>query len=499
MAAFDFLTTPYQLPCGVVLSSRLVKSALSEQLSTGEGGGVGTTGSLAPTQQLIQTYSLWCGAGAGGGAGGGGGAGAGGLSSTESSVPPSSSPSSSLGMCITGNVMVDANYLESPKCVAAKSNAKSTQNHLWRAWRDTIVHSNAVAVVQISHPGRQTTISNGITPLSPSGVPLRGIAGHTPLIPKPRAMTQTEVDALPEAFAEAAHIMCNDHGFDGVQLHAAHGYLLDTFLSARSNTRSDKYGGNTLRERGEVLRRCAAAVRRAVGPKRVVGVKMGRGAFGQVADDPSAAADAVALLSDLWDVARIDFIEISGGDYENIDFMRAPSAAGVSDGPYYARTVCALRDAGCKQMIVLTGGVHSLDDVLKARDAGADAVGIGRAFCARPAVVRPALLEPPASNDWEAYRRHVDAALAPDDRIAHVVALKRVQWLKPLDLFLSGIEVTWYTSALQHGGAPPTFHPIFQTIHLLLLTAARAAWPRRGVWKGWLHMVVRWARGVVNV
>ena len=218
-----------------------------------------------------------------------------------------------------------------------------------------------------------------------------------------------------------------------------------------------------------------------------MGIKVGRGALGNVPNSQDAAADAAALLKDLVDEVQLDFVEISGGDYEDIDFLRHNA---TRDGPYYARTAAALRAAGYAGVLVVTGGVHSLDDVLKARDAGADAVGLGRAFCAHPAEVRPALLGVPDCDDWEAYRARADAALAiPSPEIEHIVNAKR--WLPSLDLFVSGVEVAHYTRALA-GLEIPALPAGVYTAHLIALTAIRAAWPRPGRIEGWMFLLWRW-------
>ncbi len=130
-----------------------------------------------------------------------------------------------------------------------------------------VVHKHgAMIAVQLHHGGREakSTIS-GSQPVAPS--PLPGLAGETP-----REMTVDEIAEAVAYFAEAA-LRAKEIGFDGVELHGAHGYLIDQFLSPTSNKRKDEYGGN-LENRARFLLEVIAAVKEAVGDDYPVWCRM---------------------------------------------------------------------------------------------------------------------------------------------------------------------------------------------------------------------------------
>ncbi|MFM9889437.1 MAG: alkene reductase [Rickettsiales bacterium] len=119
---------------------------------------------------------------------------------------------------------------------------------------------------RISHPDFQ----DGALPVAPSAIAAVG-QSHTPLGKKdfetPRALTLEEIRALPQTYAQAAK-RAIAAGFDGVEIHAANGYLLDEFMRDGSNRRTDEYGGS-IENRTRLLAEVAAAVCDAVGPEKV--------------------------------------------------------------------------------------------------------------------------------------------------------------------------------------------------------------------------------------
>ena len=129
--------------------------------------------------------------------------------------------------------------------------------------------------VQLSHAGRQSTGKVNLSPVAPSAVPLQGIPSLA--IGKPTAMAHDEIAALPARFAAAAAV-CKGAGFTGVHIHAAHGYLLSSFLNPRANVRGDAYGG-ALAARSKVLLDVVDATRAAVGPSFPVCVKLNSADF----------------------------------------------------------------------------------------------------------------------------------------------------------------------------------------------------------------------------
>lgn len=149
-----------------------------------------------------------------------------------------------------------------------------------RAWSGASKSHGSRVWVQLSHAGRQTNPRVNPNPVAPSAVPMRlpGVEFGTPTAPDDDA-----IRGLIVRFAHAAAV-ARETGFDGVQLHAAHGYLISQFLSPRANVRDDEWGGG-LGGRSRFLLETVRAVRAAVGADFPVAVKLNsadfhRGGFG---------------------------------------------------------------------------------------------------------------------------------------------------------------------------------------------------------------------------
>lgn len=144
--------------------------------------------------------------------------------------------STGASILLTGNIMVTRQYMEAPWNVAVTRD--DVGDDMLSQWVQAA--SPSLLVAQISHPGRQCPISISFAPVAPSSVPLK-------LFPSafvtPRALSEGEIQEIVEQFADTAEVL-HAAGFAGVQIHAAHGYLLSTFLSPLYNLRTDRYGGS---------------------------------------------------------------------------------------------------------------------------------------------------------------------------------------------------------------------------------------------------------------
>ncbi len=198
--------TSVTLPSGLVLKNRLVKAAMEENLAEAD---------LTPSQVLKNCYNAWAEGG--------------------------------VGLIITGNVMVDHLAMTGPGGLALEHNTDVTPfAELARLGQQ----NDSKIVMQINHPGRQVFKKMGGKVLSASNVAL-SMGKHSHLFGQPKAMTHNEIDDVIERFTNTA-LQAQKAGFDGVQIHAAHGYLLAQFLSPLTNKRDDKYGGS-LENRARLL------------------------------------------------------------------------------------------------------------------------------------------------------------------------------------------------------------------------------------------------------
>jgi 2,4-dienoyl-CoA reductase-like NADH-dependent reductase (Old Yellow Enzyme family) len=209
------------------------------------------------------------------------------------------------------------------------------------------------------------------TPKGPSAIDIPGLTCAE--------LTRDEIQNLPSEFARTAH-MAKDAGFGGVQVHAAHGFLLSQFLSPLFNKRGDEYGGS-IAARMRLLLEVVDEVRSAVGPSFPVAIKLNatdrlEGGFEQ--DD---ALQVVLAL----DGTSIDLIDISGGTY----FPGAKSASdGAGAGPYFTEFAKSAR-LRTKKPLMVTGGFKTLQQAIDAvSDGAADVVGLARALVLEPALPR---------------------------------------------------------------------------------------------------------------
>lgn len=280
------------------------------------------------------------------------------------------------GLLVTGNVMVDRRYLERSGNVVVDG---ATDAAALRAWRDAGSAAGTLLMAQLSHPGRQCTRFHTREPVAPSAVPL-SIGG---MFARPRALEAREIDAIVGAFAEAAGRLVAA-GFGGVQVHAAHGYLVGQFLSPRTNRRDDAWGGS-LERRAHFLLAVVAAVRDAVGPRVPVAVKLNAADFLRGGFEHREAVAVARWLAE----AGIDLLEVSGGTYERVAFVDEHVRAGASREreAYFLRYAADLKRAIGGVPLMLSGGFRTpaaMDDALAS--GAVDVIGLGRPFCLVPDV-----------------------------------------------------------------------------------------------------------------
>ena len=178
-------------------------------------------------------------------------------------------------------------------------------------------------------------------------------------------------------------------GFGGVEVHAAHGFLLSQFLSPLFNRRKDDYGGD-IRSRMRIVLEVVNEVRRAVGPDFPIGVKLNSSDQLDGGLNEDDALEVVAAL----DETGIDLLDISGGTY----FPGAKSASdGAGRGPYFIEFARKARLRTRKPLMV-TGGFKSVDQAKRAVVEGdTDLIGLARALALDPSL--PKAWADPAGED----------------------------------------------------------------------------------------------------
>ena len=212
----------------------------------------------------------------------------------------------------------------------------------------------SVAIVQLHHAGRRAPAELiGTEPLAPADDGKYGA----------RRMTTDEVHEVIESFIAAA-VRCDEAGFDGVELHGAHDYLLCEFLSAEFNDRTDDYGGSR-EARFRIVDEIIVGIRRQCRPDFQLGVRLSPERFGL------ATADVIDAFERLVATEAVDFIDLSLWDV----FKSAVDEAFASRS---LLELFAALDRGPVRLAV-AGHIYSGSDVQRALDRGADIVAIGRA------------------------------------------------------------------------------------------------------------------------
>ncbi|MFJ4376089.1 NADH:flavin oxidoreductase/NADH oxidase family protein [Pseudomonas japonica] len=331
------LFDPLSLPNGSIIPNRLAKAAMEENLADAE---------HAPSAALLRLYQAWAAGGT--------------------------------GLLISGNVMIDGRAMTGPGGVVLED---ARQLQRFRDWARTGQARGAQFWLQLNHPGRQMPANLGQPTWAPSAVPLAlgNLSRHFAL---PRAMDEDMIAEVIERFANSARL-AEQAGFDGVQIHAAHGYLLSQFLSPLSNQRNDRWGGS-LDNRARLLLEVVKAVRAVVSPRFAVAVKLNsadfqRGGF--------SAEDARAVLQRLNGLA-VDLVELSGGSYE------APAMQGdARDGRTLAREAYFIEFArDLKEVatmpLMVTGGIRRKPVAEQVIDSGVAMAGIGTALALEPELPR---------------------------------------------------------------------------------------------------------------
>ena len=243
-----------------------------------------------------------------------------------------------------------------------------------------VVHETNQAckvVAQIAHAGMQT---QAVQPVGPTENPWRKVKT------KPRALTTKEVESIVSAFAQAIH-RAKQAGFDGVELHGAHGYLLSSFLSPYTNSRTDKYGGSVEKRVG-IIREIVAQARPLVGPAFPILIRMN-------GDDHVPGGidiDSLPELAREIEKAGVQAVDLSGNNAAR-EKISTPE-----EQSYYLKHAQALR---LKIPVIATGGNRSVERLEQVAKAGAPQF-FGFA--------RPLIREPDLPRRWREGRGAPEAA-----------------------------------------------------------------------------------------
>src|SRR5258707_4098457 len=321
------------LRSGGTLRNRIAKAAMEEAMAGS---------SQLPDERLISLYQRW-------GAGG-------------------------AGLLITGNVMVHAEALTGPGGVVLDDRAPLDP---FTRWAEAGKAGGAALWMQLSHPGRQVQARMPGVVWGPSAIAVE-LGKHSKRFGRPVAMTEEQIDATTKRFAAAA-VLAERAGFDGVEVHAAHGYLLSQFLSPLVNKRSDHWGGS-LENRARLLLDVVRAVRAGVSPSFAVAVKLNSADFQRGGFDADDARQVIAMLEPLG----VDLVELSGGSYESPAMSGRPADARTQAREAYFLDLARDLVTTSPLPLMLTGGITRREIAEKVLAGGVALIGIGTALALTP-------------------------------------------------------------------------------------------------------------------
>ncbi|CAH0046694.1 unnamed protein product [Clonostachys solani] len=404
------LGQPLTLPCGLQLPNRLVKAAMAEKLADAN--------CLPTTPQMKNVYSAWANGG--------------------------------WGLVMSGNVQVDVRYLGQAYDVSIDATrSHETTVEVFKDLANICKVKGTPTLLQLNHPGRQSPPGAGTKSfwdksLAPSPIPLNfgpGIISwltSTCLFGTPKEMTQTDIEDVVNRFVYAATVAA-EAGFDGVELHAAHGYLLSQFLSPKANLRTDAYGGSPA-ARTKIVVDILKAIRAAVPPTFCVGLKLNSTDHQTAgnAESKSELADALEQASLIADTG-LDFLEISGGSYEKPSMMTGPktqSKRTAARESYFLDFAKELRTKIPDMTLMVTGGFRTREGMEDALAEGAcDLIGIARPAIINPALPQNTIFNPELSDeDAKIYAKKIEVPY-----LAKLFGARAVG---------AGYEIKWYTQQI---------------------------------------------------
>ncbi|KAH7014162.1 NADH:flavin oxidoreductase/NADH oxidase [Microdochium trichocladiopsis] len=372
------INKPFTFPNGSTIRNRLVKSAMAEGYMEPD---------CLPGDGLITNYSRWAQGG--------------------------------WGMLITGNYMIDPKGMSFPGMLLVNNDTVSREVQVakLKAFASAARANGTKIIAQLCHPGRAGILipGRGGKNIAPSPIRIsfgdgfiaRALAAL--MTGTPREMTREDIDNIVGKFASAARLMA-EAGFDGVELHGAHGYLISQFLSAESNQRTDEYGGSAL-DRTKFAVQVIEAVKAAVPDGFIVGIKLNSVDYqtdrsaqatkeGHVMNTEKQLQECVDQFGAIA-AAGVDYVNVSGGTMENPRMANGPpkSTRTKAREAFFLSFAESFRASFPDVPLMVTGGFHSRTGMEEAvAGGGTDLVGIGRGACACPSLPSDVVLNPEVAD-----------------------------------------------------------------------------------------------------
>ena len=328
---------------GRTASNRFMKAAMTERMASWDAKNLEVRG--VPSRELIKLYKIW--------------------------------RQGNICLMITGNLMIETDHIAAAgNCVIPRESSFSGERfEAFRAMAAAGKKHGSLLVGQVNHPGRQVSSKFQKNPISASSVQLEGrIMGAT--FEKPRAATKDDIDNIVNGFAHAAEFL-ERAGYDGIQLNAAHGYLLAQFLSCTTNHRTDQYGGS-VKNRTQIIVEIAEAIRARVASHFIISIKLNSVEFQEKGLNPEEAREICSILEE----KRFDFVELTGGTFEKLAFGHQRDSTKKREG-FFLEFAELIAPVFSKTKTYITGGFKTVGAMNKALEA-IDGVGLARTLAQEP-------------------------------------------------------------------------------------------------------------------
>ncbi|XXH03649.1 hypothetical protein Hte_010054 [Hypoxylon texense] len=327
---------------GKVAKNRFFKAAMAEDLATWSPKNLEERG--IPTKESIELYRRW--------------------------------GENEWGVILTGNVDIEFDMLDgigdgivTPECPPSGPR--------FEAFKELATVAKAhgsIFLAQVTHPGRQLSARVRKDTIAPS--PLQ----HPPKLmgtyAVPREANKADIARVIDGFAHAAEYL-QKAGFDGIELHGAHGYLIAQFLSEATNHRTDEYGGS-LENRMRIVAEIAREIKKRTQPGFVLGIKLNSVEFQEKGIKPAEAKVMCETLQDLG----FDFVELSGGNHEDFGYGSQKEST-LKREAYFLEFVRDIVPHLSKTKKYLTGGFRTAAAMVSALDL-LDGIGLGRPAAQEP-------------------------------------------------------------------------------------------------------------------
>ncbi|MCJ1440385.1 MAG: hypothetical protein MMC23_000868 [Stictis urceolatum] len=383
------------------------------------------------------------------------------------------------GLLTTGQVQIDPRYFSVAGDVCTHPLSLSPPHiDAWKQWARQSKAGGTPAIVQLAHPGRMSPAGAGNRPrvmraLCPSEVPVEMGQGWIDKLARdavlgvPKAMSLEEIDEVVGLFVHGARVAV-EAGFDGVQIHGAHGFLVSQFLSPHTNRRGDEYGGSPT-GRMKLLKRLVEEIREVVGRGRVLSVKLNSADYMEEGRGLEVG-EGLEQVRWLVECGMVDFVEVSGGNAENVSsglhqsfgkksLEKAPvrkESTRIREA-FFTEFAEKVKELGSGVPVQLSGGFRSrvgMADAIESR--ACQLIGLGRTAVLEPEIPRATLLNPEVSDE--------DALGVPHQLKGQWI----IPWM-PAKIIGSGLGIQFFYHNMRRMGAGLKSDPDLSIPKLMIL------------------------------